>query len=57
MGRTNLRAFTGAHRGDDKLRNRAVFAYRKRPGQARIDTMLALGMGMSCAEIRDVYAR
>jgi L-asparaginase len=35
----------------------AIFAYGKRPGQARIDAMLALGMGMSCSEIRELFAR
>ena len=35
----------------------AIFAYGKRPGQARIDVMLALGMDYSCAEIRELFAR
>ena len=35
----------------------AIFAYGKRPGQARIDTMLALGAGMGCAEIRELFAK
>jgi L-asparaginase len=35
----------------------AIFAYGKRPGQARIDVMLALGLGMSCAEIRELFAK
>ncbi len=35
----------------------AIFAYGKRPGQARIDVMLALGMGYSCAEIRELFSR
>ena len=35
----------------------AIFAYGKRPGQARIDVMLALGLGMGCAEIRELFAR
>ena len=35
----------------------AIFAYGKRPGQARIDVMLALGLGFSCAEIRELFAR
>ena len=35
----------------------AIFAYGKRPGQARIDVMLALGMEYSCAEIRELFAR
>jgi L-asparaginase len=35
----------------------AIFAYGKRPGQARIDTMLALGCGMSCAEIRELFEK
>jgi L-asparaginase len=34
----------------------AIFAYGKRPGQARIDTMLALGMGMGCAQLRELFA-
>ena len=35
----------------------AIFAYGKRPLQARIDTMLALGLGMSCPEIRELFAK
>ena len=35
----------------------AIFAYGKRPGQARIDVMLALGMEYSCAEIRELFSR
>lgn len=35
----------------------AIFAYGKRPGQARIDVMLALGAGMSGEEIREMFAR
>jgi L-asparaginase/Glu-tRNA(Gln) amidotransferase subunit D len=35
----------------------AIFAYGKRPGQARIDTMLALGAGMTCAELRELFAQ
>ena len=35
----------------------AIFAYGKRPGQARIDVMLALGLGMGCAEIRELFAK
>ena len=35
----------------------AMFAYGKRPGQARIDTMLALGAGMGCAEIRELFSQ
>ena len=35
----------------------AIFAYGKRPGQARIDTMLALGLGMTCPQIRELFAR
>ena len=35
----------------------AIFAYGKRPGQARIDVMLALGAGMSCAGIRELFAK
>ena len=35
----------------------AIFAYGKRPGQARIDVMLALGMGYGCAEIRELFAQ
>ena len=35
----------------------AIFAYGKRPGQARIDTMLALGAGMGCSEIRELFAK
>ena len=35
----------------------AIFAYGKRPGQARVDTMLALGLGMGCGEIRELFAR
>jgi len=35
----------------------AIFAYGKRPGQARIDVMLALGLGMGCAEIRELFSR
>lgn len=34
----------------------AIFAYGRRPGQARIDTMLALGTGMDCAEIRELFS-
>ena len=33
----------------------AIVAYGKRPGQARIDVMLALGLGMSGAEIRALF--
>jgi L-asparaginase len=35
----------------------AIFAYGKRPGQARIDVMLALGMDYGCAEIRELFSR
>ncbi|CAN5760119.1 asparaginase [soil metagenome] len=35
----------------------AIFAYGKRPGQARIDVMLALGMEYGCAEIRELFSR
>ena len=35
----------------------AIFAYGKRPGQARIDVMLALGLGMGCAEIRELFSK
>ena len=35
----------------------AIFAYGKRPGQARIDVMLALGLGMGRSEIRDLFAK
>lgn len=35
----------------------AIFAYGKRPGQARIDVMLALGAGMSGEEIREMFAK
>ena len=35
----------------------AIFAYGKRPGQARIDVMLALGAGMTGTEIRELLAR
>ena len=34
----------------------AIFAYGKRPGQARVDTMLALGCGFGCAELRELFA-
>jgi L-asparaginase len=35
----------------------AIFAYGKRPGQARIDVMLALGAGMNGEEIRELFAK
>lgn len=35
----------------------AIFAYGKRPGQARIDVMLALGAGMRGEEIREMFAK
>jgi L-asparaginase len=35
----------------------AIFAYGKRPLQARIDAMLALGLGMTCAEIRELFSK
>jgi L-asparaginase len=35
----------------------AIFAGSRRPQQARIDVMLALGCGMSVADIRDVFER
>jgi L-asparaginase len=35
----------------------AIFAYGKRPGQARIDTMLGLGLGMACPELRELFAK
>ena len=35
----------------------AIFAYGKRPGQARIDVMLALGLEMGCSEIRELFSR
>ena len=34
----------------------AIFAYGKRPGQARIDTMLALGAGYDLRELRALFA-
>ncbi len=34
----------------------AIFAYGKRPGQARIDTMLALGAGRDLRELRALFA-
>jgi L-asparaginase len=33
----------------------AIFAYGKRPGQARIDTMLALGTGMGNAALAELF--
>ncbi|MDB4880839.1 MAG: Asparaginase/glutaminase [Gemmatimonadetes bacterium] len=33
----------------------AIFAYGRRPGQARIDAMLALGLGYSVAELRELF--
>lgn len=35
----------------------AIFAYNKRPGQARVDTMLALGSGFSCSDLRELFSR
>ncbi len=33
----------------------AIFAYGKRPGQARIEAMLGMGLGMGCAELRELF--
>jgi L-asparaginase len=33
----------------------AVFAYGRRPGQARIDTMLALGAGFDGAQLAELF--
>ena len=35
----------------------AVFAYDRRPGQARVETMLALGLGYDVDALRELFAR
>jgi L-asparaginase/Glu-tRNA(Gln) amidotransferase subunit D len=33
----------------------AIFAYGRRPGQARIDAMLALGLGYDADQLRALF--
>jgi L-asparaginase len=46
-------AYTGG--GRRLLEAGAIFAYGRRPGQARIDTMLALGAGYDTEQLRELF--